>query len=358
MIARLPRFLLCIAIAAACCGLATKVAAKSEEWTNGKGEKFSASPVDIIGPWALFDDGTLVPLSALSNADCVRFYNRLKDLPARSADWKNAKADVSSEVYGRLLHYSGNDLVADSEAGRPEPEFFIIFYVTNDDNLSWNMLQRSTPDLYAQMLKKHGDLVQGMVFGDGMTYALQDHYDVATHTHGDWLFANFASEALMRSLVRMTPTNLYGVLVITRQGIPLFGPDAATDEQVKATFDKFNALLDHMRPDDPKVWVAQYHYYNAVQPVAFMNGHSDPMLIGDPLSVGILRRMKIFKVDATFHVSADDKVTSVEVVPNGMSDAMVKMFTDGFQTKCVFVPAVDHGKFVDGTYTYHLEVPQ
>jgi hypothetical protein len=358
MTPRLPRLLLCIAIAIAFCGVAATAFAKSEEWTNAKGEKFSASPSDIIGPWALFDDGTLVPLLALSSADCVRFYERLKDMPARAANWKDATSEVSNEVYGRLLHYSGNDLVDDNEATRPEPEFFIIFYVTNDDNLSWNMLQRSTPELYAKMVKNHGDLVQGMVFGDGMTYALQDHYDVATHTHGEWLFANFGSEALMRTIVQMTPTNLYGTLVITRRGIPLFGPDAATDDQVKDTFAKFNELLNHMRPDDPKVWLAQAHYHYAVQPVAFINGHADPMIMGDPLSAAVLRKMKIFKVDATFHVSADDKVTSVDVVPNGMSPAMVKMFSDGFQKKCVFVPAVDHGKFVDGTYAYHLEVPR
>jgi hypothetical protein len=356
MISPLPRLSVCVAIAAGCCGLAATAAGKSEEWKNAKGESFSASPSDIIGPWALFDDGTLVPLNALSNVDCVRFYERLKDLPARADDWKDAKSPVGNEVYGRLLHYNGNELATDNESGRPEPEFYILFYVTNDDNQSWNMLQRSTPDLYAKMKKDHGDLVQGIVYGAGLTYALQDHYDVATHTHGEWLFANFSSEVELRTIAHLIPTNLYGILVMTRNGIPLFGPEASTDDQVKATFAKFNGLLDHMRPDDPKVWIARAHYFYAVQPVAFINGHSDPMIMGNPLVASTLRKMKIFKVEATFHVAADGKITGVDVVPNGMAPNTVKMFSDGFQRGCVFVPAVDHGKFVDGTYAYHMEV--
>jgi hypothetical protein len=35
---------------------------------------------------------------------------------------------------------------------------------------------------------------------------------------------------------------------------------------------------------------------------------------------------------------------------------MVAMFEKGFAQKCLFVPAVTDGKFVDGTYAYHLAV--
>jgi hypothetical protein len=68
--------------------------------------------------------------------------------------------------------------------------------------------------------------------------------------------------------------------------------------------------------------------------------------------------MKVYKIDATFQVAADGKVTSVEVEPNGMSPSMVAMFTSGFKRGCLFVAAVDHGKFVDGTYKYHMEVKE
>ena len=356
MTLRLPFPLSRLAIATAVLGMAVTASAKSEQWKNATGETFSAAPSEVLGPWALFDDGTFVPLTSLSKEDSVRFYQALKDLPPRAADWKDAKSKISNELYGRLLHYSGNDIVKGSESGEPEPEFYIIFYVSNDGNQSWNELQRSTPALYAAMEKKHSGLVQGVVFGVGVAYVVGDQFDIAVHTHGDWKFADFPTETQMLTLSHMTPTNYYGVVVMTRNGVPLFGPDAATDEQVISTFDKFNNLLDNMKPTDPRVWVAQLHYYLAVQPVAFATGHSDPLLMGNPLAAPTLRKMKIYKVDATFHVAANGTITGVEVAPNGMPPSTVKMFADGFQKNCLFVPAVENGKFVDGTYTYHMEV--
>jgi hypothetical protein len=354
MTSPLPRLTLCVAIAAAVLGFATAAGAKSEEWKNAKGETFSAGASDIIGPWALFDDGTLVPLNALSSEDSVRFYERLKDVPARADDWKNATSKVSAELYGRLNHYAGSELASDNESGRPEPEFFIIFFTTGDKNMSWNELQRSTPDLYAQVMKDYPDLVQGVVFGVGDT--AQDQFDISVNTKGDWMFTTFETEVQMRTLTHLIPTNLYGIVVMTRNGVPLFGPDSATDDEVKATFERFRGLLDHMRPTDPKVWLARAHYYFAVQPVAFAHGHSDPLLMGNPLVASTLRKMKIYKVDATFHIAADGKISSVSVTPYDMAPSTVKMFTDGFQRGCVFVPAVDNGKFVDSTYTYHMEI--
>jgi hypothetical protein len=354
MTPRISRLSLCLAIAAACCGLATTAGAKSEEWKNAKGETFRATPSEVLGPWALFDDGTLVPLSLMSDEDTVRFYQVIKDLPSRSADWKTATSPVSAELYGRLLHYSGIELAADNESGRPEPEFYVMFFTTGDKNMSWNMLQRSTPALYASLMKSYPDMAQGVVFGVGDT--AQDQFDISVNTKGDWMFTVFDTEVQMRTLTHLIPTNLYGIVVMTRNGVPLFGPDAATDDQVKDTFQKFTGLLDHMKATDMKVWIARAHYFRIVQPVAFGNGHSDPMLMGNPLVEATLRKMKIFKLDATFHVAADGKITSVSVTPYDMTPGTVKMFTDGFQRGCLFVPAVDHGKFVDGTYTYHMEI--
>lgn len=350
----LSRLVFCTAITALACGFAANAVAKSEDWKNAKGETFSASASDILGPWALFSDGTLVPLNLLSNEDCVRFYERLKDVPARADDWKDAKSPISSELYGRLQHYAGAELAQDNEAGRPEPEFYIIFFTTGDKNLSWNELQRSTPDLYAKVLKAYPDLVQGVVFGVGDT--AQDQFDISVNTKGDWMFTVFETEVQMRTLTHLIPTNLYGIVVMTRNGVPLFGPDAATDDEVKATFSNFMGMLDHMRMTDPRVWLARAHYFRAVQPVAYAHGHADPMLMGNPLVGSTLRKMKIYKVDATFHVAADGKITAVDVTPYDMPPNTVKMFTDGFQRGCVFVPAVDNGKFVDGTYKYHMEV--
>ncbi|HEY5227447.1 MAG TPA: hypothetical protein VIJ19_02845, partial [Opitutaceae bacterium] len=264
---KLLRFTAWMAAAVSSLGMALSGLAKSEEWKDASGNTFEASASDILGPWALFDTGALVPLNALSNEDCVRFYQRLKDKPARAADWKDATSKVSSELYGRLLHYKGDDLEKDDEKGRPEPEFFMIFYSTNDKNMTWNMLRRSTPELYSKLVHDHPDMVQGVVFGVGEEMA--DHLDLAVNTKGEWMYTLFGAEVEMRTLKTMIPTNLYGIVVMTRDGVPLFGPDASTDEQVKATFDKLTRLLTHVEDQDPRDWIARAHYFRAVQPVAF-----------------------------------------------------------------------------------------
>ena len=359
---RILRLSTCVATAAAICSLATSTFGKSSEWKNAKGETFEANPSDVMGPWALFDDSTLLPLSLLSDEDCVRFYQGLKERPARAADWKQAKSLVSEELFGRLLRYDGDaqshTLVNDDESGRQEPEFYIIFYTTNDQTHSWDLLSRSTPGLYSKLVKKYPGLVQGVVFGVGENSG-QDHYNNAVNTKGEWMYAKFDDENKMRTLQHRIPTNFYGIVIMTRDGVPLFAPpDSTTDEQVVSTFEKFSALLDHMRPDDPKGWVARAHYLRVVQPLEFANGHSDPVLMGNPLVESTLHLMKIYQIDATFQVAADGKITSVEVKSADMLPNQLKQFSDGFRRGCLFVPAVDHGKFVDGTYLYHMEIPR
>lgn len=354
-----PKLGICIATAAAFFGLATPSSAKSEDWKNARGETFSAEPSEVVGPWALFDDGTLLPLTALSPEDCVRFYKGVKSKPARASDWKQASSAISAEVYGRLLRYEGDaqshTLVADNEAGRAEPEFFIIFYTSNDNTHSWDLLSRSTPGLYSKLIQDYPGLVQGFVYGSFESSA-QDHLNNAVNTRGDWMYAVYDEEVRMKTIQHTVPTNIYGIVVMTRNGVPLFGPDATTDDQVKATFTNFTALLAHMRPNDPRVWRAQAHYFTAVQPVAFADGHSDPLLMGNPLLESALRQMKIFQLTAAFKVAASGAVTSVDVSSPDMTPAQLKQFSDGFKRGCLFVPAVDHGKFVDGAYSFHMEV--
>ena len=356
----LPQLGFCFATAVAFCGLATSTSARSEEWKNAKGETFSAEPSDIIGPWALFDDSTLVPLSTMSPEDCVRFYRGLKGQPARASDWKQATSKVSAELFGRLMHYEGDAnshaLADDDENGRQEPEFFIIFYTTDDKTHSWDLLSRSTPELYSKLVKQYPGLVQGVVFGVGENSA-QDHYDNAVNTKGEWMYALFADQNKMRTLQHRIPTNMYGIVILTRDGVPLFAPpDSTTDEQVKDTFAKFDAMLSHMRPNDLNVWKARAHYLRAVQPIEYADGHCDPVLMGNPLVEASLRAMNIFLVDATFQVAADGTILSVDVKSPDMTEAQLKQFGIGFKRGCLFCAAVDHGKFVDGTYHYHMEV--
>jgi hypothetical protein len=341
-------------LAAACLGVAP-ANAKTDEWKDVKGNAFEAEPAALLGPIALFSNGTMVPLSVLTPEDCVRFYNGMKSVPPRAAEWRLGKSKITEDLVGRLMNYDGDRLVADDLKGRPEPDFYMVFFACNDKSQAWDMLGKSTPELFAKLQKDYPGMVQGVVFGVSETPV--QHVFMATSMKGGWLVTDFRRQVEMDNLRRLTPTNSYGIVFMTRDGLPLFGPDAINEIQVKAIFDQARGLLDHVREDNPHGWKARAHYMSAVQPVAYANAKSDPVLMGNPLMADGLRQRKIFRIDATIDVGADGKVTNVAVKPEGVPPAMVGPLGDALARACVFVPAVDHGKFVDGTYAYHMDVP-
>jgi hypothetical protein len=238
--------------------------------------------------------------------------------------------------------------------GLPEPEYYMVFYANNDKSEAWDMIGKSTPELFEKLQKDYPGMVQGVLFGVLETPA--QHTFMATSMKGGWVVTDFRRQVEMDTLRKMTPTNSYGILFMTRDGLPLFGPDAINEIQVKAIFDQARGLLEHVRPDNPHGWQARAHYMHAVQPVAYASGKSDPLLMGNPLMADGLRQRKIFQIDAAIQVGADGKVTDVAVKPEDLPPAMVGPLGDALRRACVFVPAVDHGKFVDGVYAYHMEV--
>jgi hypothetical protein len=351
----LPLIRLCSAIAAASCGLLPAALARSSEWKDAKGNLFEADPVEVIGPIAFFSNGTLLPLSLLSPEDCIRFFQGMKGPPVRAAEWSQGKSPITEDLIGRSLKYDGDHLVADDLKGRPEPEFYMVFYTTNSKSAAWDMMGKSTPDLFAKLQSDYPGMVQGVMFG--VDEARSEHVFMATSMKGNWLVTDFREQVEMDHIRRMTPTSSYGILVMTRNGLAVFGPDAINEIQVKAIFAKFTGLLALVQPDNPRGWKDRAHFWRAVQPVAYAKGKSDPVLLGNPLVAARLRQLKIYQVDATFHVAADATITAVEVKPDGMPAGMVTMLSEGFRKVAVFVPAVDHGRFVDGVYAYHMEVP-
>jgi hypothetical protein len=341
--------------AAAWLGLAPAALARPGEWKDAKGATFEADPAALLGPLALFSNGTLVPVGMLSAEDCVRFNEGLKKIPERAADWSMGRSKVTQEIVGGLMAYEGDHLVPDDLKGRPEPEYYMVFYATNGTSQSWDMIGKSTPELFAKLQKDHPGMVQGVFFGVNETPA--EHKFMATSMKGGWLVTDFRKQVEMDTLRAMKPTISYGIVFMTRNGMALFGPDATNEAQVKAIFDQANGLLEHVRLDNPHFWPARAHYLGALQAAANANGKSDPVLVGNPLVADGLRQRKILVVDAAIKVGADGKATDVQLKPEGVPAAMVGPLADALRRACVFVPAVDHGKFVDGVYAYHMDVP-
>ena len=333
--------------------------ARSERWKDLQGNSFRGEPVEAVGPFALFRHGLAgrrVLLDALAPEDCVRFYEEAAKLPSRAADWAEAKSDLSWELRGRVTRVEGDRLVPVDVKGRPEPEFYVLFFVSNGEGKSWDLLGKSASP-YAELQQKHPGWAEGVMFG--LRHTATEHSNMAVSMKVPWLVASFYDESKMNTLVRLAPAEGFALQVLTREGVPVFAESNPDEPAIKRFFGALDELLALMNPDNPRTWKARAHYLRAIQPAIHANGHSDPVLLGNPLVAEGLRQRKIFRIDATLRVAADGAVEDVTVSPNdSIPPEMMAPLGEALHKSCVFVPAVDHGKFVAGVYQYHLDVPQ
>ncbi len=343
-------------------GFAPLALAAGQEWKDPQGNAFKAEANEVLGPLGLFQTSRtgsrLLPWRALSPADCVRFDETARRLPARAADWAQGKSRLSLELKGRVSRVEGEQLVPALFAGRPEPQFLIVFYANNSVGKSWDMLGHAV-EPFNQLKQAFPGQSEGLFFG--MWHKFDEHRDMALQMKLPWLVADFAEENHLTSVVQFAPLSdkeSFSLVVLNRDGVPVFSASNPDNAAIDKVFADLTGLLELMRPGNPRGWADRAHYLRAVQPVAYAAGQADPVLVGNPLVPEGLRKNKVSRVDATLTVAADGSVTAVALKPEAnVSAKMSAALVDALKQACVFVPAVDHGKFVDGTYHYVLEVP-
>jgi hypothetical protein len=146
--------------------------------------------------------------------------------------------------------------------------------------------------------------------------------------------------------------------MVNRDGVPLVYSGGENAAAVKQAMDELVGLLDLMRPDNPRAWKDRAYYLSIIQPSVYAKGHCDPVLVGNPIIAEGLKQREIFRFDATIQVAADGRVTKVAFAPDAnLPSGMAEAIAGAFEKAAVFVPAVDNGRFVDGAYAYHFEVP-
>ncbi len=332
--------------------------ARIEELRVVPGDTFSGEPVEALGAFALFRlatrTGRVLPFRMVSSEDCVRFYLQTKNHPPRAADWKDARSAVSADVYRYSQQLRDGRLVSAELAGRPEPEFFVVVYGADGDATADEIITALLP-VYPKLQQAFPGDAEIVFFG--LKYNPGDQSEMAVGKHLPWLLADLHDEHRMDELVQFSPEENSGVLVMSRDGLPLFAADLAKKDFVEPVM-KMMGLLEAMQPGYPKSWHDRAHYLRAIQPVIYANGRSDPVLVGNPLMEEGLRERHVRLVEATLDVDAGGKVSSVALnaAPQDVPPAMVAPLRSALQQACVFVPAVDHGKFVDAAYHYRLPV--
>ena len=346
-----------VVVGLAVLGAGRPAQAGSEVWQDTEGNKFRGEAAEVIGPLALFrvsrTTGRRIPLHLLTPDECVRFHQQAVAKPARAADWAEAKSAISQELLGRVLRVQDDRLVPAELKGRPEPEFFILFFASHGEGKSWEMLGTAGP-LYAQAQAEFPGLVEALFFGVGHNGT--DHADMAVSMKLPWLVADLSEERHMPLISEFAPANSYGMVVVNRDGVPLFSSPADSAAAVQQVMNDLLELLQLMRRDNPASWKDREYYWRAVQPVAHAAGRCEPMLIGDPLRAEALRQHGVFRFDAAIQVAADGHVSGAVVKPGGDLPAELTAPIGEALRQAVFVPAVDAGKWVAGDYTYHFEV--
>ena len=344
------------ALLAASFGMFSTGFAKMEQWTDTKGNAFKAEPAEVMGPLALFrlpnKSGKLLPFRMLSSADCVRFAQQVQAVPAPAADWSQSSTAIGSEIYGYAMRVEGTKLVAADLKGRPEPRFYVLFYVDNGEPKSWEMLGK-TGWPFQELQKNHPGLVEGLMFG--LKHSNIEHANMATQSKLSYLVARRDDEYRMEKIGRLTPSFGYGITVCNTGGVPLFPPvPGDTDEGVQKIMADFGGLLDLLNPGNPKAWADRVYYWKAVQPALHATDKCEPMLVGDPLNPAKLVQLSVKRFDATIFVSAEGAVTGVSMAPVAdLPEELVQPITEALHN-AQFVPAVDGGKFVPGKCHYRF----
>lgn len=330
--------------------------AKNEDWSDGQGGKFRGEASSVLGPFAFIRTSETtarrLPLHVLSPEECVRLFETLATQKPRSTDWgQGATGALTAELRGHVQRVESGKLVPEDLKGKPEPEFLIVFFASTGEGPSWTMLGDAM-ESYWKFKNSHPGLVEGLFVG--LRHSRSENQNMATSMNLPWLVLDPDSYSGLSVLKNYLPGSGFGILVLTRQGMPVF---AESDPEKPATLkvlSDLQALLDLALPDNPKNWKSRAHYLRATQCLANPQG-CGVLMVGNPLRAEGLRQRKVYRFDAEIKVLADSSVADVVVKPGDMPEAMVAPLADALR-KATYVAAVSKGAFVDSTYQYHFEI--
>jgi hypothetical protein len=348
-------FASCCAVALVSSALTSTGRARSEEWKAGS-ETFRGDPIEAFGPLALFrtgySTGRSLPFRALTDQDCARFFEKTRSAPAPS-DWPHATGAVAKELVGSVYVVKDKKLVPPNFAGLPEPQLFVILYLGNNVGTSWNILWQCKEE-YKKLHAAHPSGVEAVFYG--VHSSRQDHVNMARDQEMPWLVTDFMDQSSMSTLHPWASHGQCQIMILSRQGVPLYGvadPDAAGVTKAFAEAEKFVQLLN---PENPQTWPDRAHYLRVTQPLAFANGETGPVLVGNPLKADALRKAGVSLIDAKITVSAEGLVKSVEIRADaGVPAKLIAPLSEVLKANLRFVAAVKNGKFVDGVYSYRFD---
>jgi len=327
-----------------------------QEWKDIKGGAFKGEPVETMGPLVLFRTGgttsKFMPMRALSAEDCVRFYQATAGRPPRAAKWTDAQGKASSELIGRLMRVENGKFKPVDLEKLPEPELFIVLFRSRQSGGSWRLFDNLAPFL-SRIQRVYPGRVASVVMS-----TWDSGFDAkALPSNRAWNIVDPKKQSDMKLLSRFVPGGGFVMMLMTREGVPLFGGPANEVVDLMRFVDGVSDMLWQLNPANPRTARDRAHYLGAVRPREFAQGRADPLLLADMFRLEGLRQNGIARIEAKLAVAADGTVGAVELLPESAMPAAVKApIAEAIRKMGFFVPAIENGVPVPGSYTYSVKV--
>ncbi|MCX6955165.1 MAG: hypothetical protein NTV51_23680 [Verrucomicrobia bacterium] len=348
-------FLLC-AVSLSFAGVSAGADSPMTEWKDPKGAVFRGEPAEALGPLALFRTGgtssKFMPMRVLSPEDCVRFYQAVAGRPARAAKWSEAQGRATAEFVGRLVRSDGGKLKPVDLTGLPEPELLLVVFRSRQSGGSWLMVDNLGP-----FIGRIQRVYPGRVATVFMSTWEMGSGGLSLPSGRNWLIVDPKKQADMKLMSRFVPGGGFVMMLMTREGVPLFGAPANDVVEVMRFVDGASDMLWQLNPANPRTARDRAHYLRAVRPVEFAAGKTGPLLLADMFRVEGLRQNGIASIEAKIAVAADGKVAGVELLPEAEIPAPLRpAMIEAIRRSAAFVPAVENGVPVAGSYDYSFKV--
>lgn len=340
--------------------LASAVDVGFPEWRNDRGEQFRATPVEALGPFALFSveakTNRLLKFRVLSAADCVRFHHAIASRPPRAARWTEAQGMLTRELVGRIRPVADWDRASGDLASLPEPELLLIYFHTPHAPPEEAAAQDPILSSFEPFARRVRRVYPGRV--EVVVAVARPGATGLPPASTVWMTADAEGLAEVGSLRGFMRTVTSGLLLITREGVPIASGPVRDVPTLARILDHASALLWDLNPENRRTLPDRAHYRHVVRSAQFSVGAAPPEMLADPVPVDMLRRLGVTRLDARLELDPGGRVTQLTLRPTPeLPGALADKLHAAICRSDVFLPAVQDGKPVAGVLDTAFVVP-
>jgi hypothetical protein len=326
---------------------------KASTWKELNGTSFQGECLRTYGPYVLFktknNRSKLVPFSHLSAEDCVRVHKESAASSGEPVAWGKSEDATARELVGRLARLQDGKLVPADVSTRPTPDFIVAFFGSRGNGDAWAAVEELRK-LHTRCATEQRPQVSIIFFSRDAKES--DHIAFVRDTGMPWLIADYSKTEFTEIKSRYSDAPAPLVVVFARGGVPLFQSTEPKKAAVEDCLKRFVTFLDLQAPNAVASFKERYYYWANVQPVLHQGDTCGPTMIGSLLNVRSLKEEGLGAFSAQLQISAQGRVENAELT--GVPPSLTEKVTEGLR-RSLFVPAIDHGKAVAGTYTYNYQ---